>query len=175
MANSAFSKAQIATPVTHENGGLEADVSAYSGLVKISGGVTSQAVANTDYAPPASPTFTGVLTYVQAEAEQIDLGNLGTSETIDWNTARVFTGTLDQASCTFTFTNATAGKTIRLRLTGSASTSSITLPGTVTYFPNAASAAPAVPGDGEVLSMEIYCTGTGTYDVTVAATYAAYS
>jgi hypothetical protein len=34
----------------HERGGLEADVSAYSGLLKISGGATSQAVANTDYA-----------------------------------------------------------------------------------------------------------------------------
>lgn len=33
----------------HENGGLEADVSAYAGLVKISGGATSQAVAGTDY------------------------------------------------------------------------------------------------------------------------------
>jgi hypothetical protein len=30
-----------ALPVTHENGGLEADVSAYDGLVKISGGATS--------------------------------------------------------------------------------------------------------------------------------------
>lgn len=49
MANSAFTKAQISTPVTHENGGLEADVSSYSGLVKISGGSTSQAVSDTDY------------------------------------------------------------------------------------------------------------------------------
>lgn len=36
--------------LTHERGGLEADVSAYSGLVKISGGATSQAVGGTDYA-----------------------------------------------------------------------------------------------------------------------------
>lgn len=35
--------------LAHERGGLEADVSAYSGLVKISGGSTSQAVADTDY------------------------------------------------------------------------------------------------------------------------------
>lgn len=35
--------------LAHERGGLEADVSAYAGLVKISGGATSQAVAGTDY------------------------------------------------------------------------------------------------------------------------------
>ena len=35
--------------LAHERGGLEADVSAYSGLLKISGGATSQAVADTDY------------------------------------------------------------------------------------------------------------------------------
>lgn len=35
--------------LAHERGGLEADVSAYSGLIKISGGATSQAVAGTDY------------------------------------------------------------------------------------------------------------------------------
>ena len=36
--------------LTHERGGLEADVSAYNGLLKISGGATSQAVGGTDYA-----------------------------------------------------------------------------------------------------------------------------
>ena len=35
--------------LSHEKGGLEADVSAYNGLIKISGGTTSQAVAGTDY------------------------------------------------------------------------------------------------------------------------------
>ena len=35
--------------LAHERGGLEADVSAYSGLIKISGGATAQAVADTDY------------------------------------------------------------------------------------------------------------------------------
>lgn len=42
--------------LTHERGGLEADVSAYSGLVKISGGTTSQATPGTDYALPAQFT-----------------------------------------------------------------------------------------------------------------------
>jgi len=38
--------------IEHERGGLEANVSAYDGLVKISGGSTSQAVAGTDYLAP---------------------------------------------------------------------------------------------------------------------------
>lgn len=40
--------------LVHERGGLEADVSAYSGLLKISGGATSQAVSGTDYCPATS-------------------------------------------------------------------------------------------------------------------------
>ena len=39
--------------VAHERGGLEADVSAYSGLIKIAAGSTSQAVAETDYVTPS--------------------------------------------------------------------------------------------------------------------------
>ena len=45
--------------LVHERGGLEADVSAYSGLVKITGGATSQATAGTDYVTPTgSETLT---------------------------------------------------------------------------------------------------------------------
>jgi hypothetical protein len=36
--------------LAHERGGLEADVSAYNGLLKVSGGTTSVAIAGTDYA-----------------------------------------------------------------------------------------------------------------------------
>lgn len=38
--------------LAHERGGLEADVSAFNGLVKISGGATSQAVEGTDHYQP---------------------------------------------------------------------------------------------------------------------------
>lgn len=47
----------ISGTLLHERGGLEADVSAYDGLVKISGGATSQAVPGTDFAA-ASHTHT---------------------------------------------------------------------------------------------------------------------
>lgn len=58
----------------HERGGLEADVSAYSGLVKISGGSTSQAVAGTDYANAshnhaASDINSGTLTHERGGLE----------------------------------------------------------------------------------------------------------
>ena len=131
-------------------------------------------------APTASPTFTGTTTiprldYNQAIAEYSNIGNLGTSETLDWSTARVFTGTLDQSSCTFTFSNVVVGDIKRIRLTGSASTSSITLPGTITWMDNNNGSAPAVPGDGEVLSITIESTGSGTYDASATGNYAVYS
>ena len=40
--------------LAHEDGGLEADVSAYDGILKISGGSTSAAVAGTDFYAPGS-------------------------------------------------------------------------------------------------------------------------
>lgn len=39
-------QSELTLPLTHENGGLEADVSAYAGLLKISGGVTSAITDN---------------------------------------------------------------------------------------------------------------------------------
>lgn len=58
----------------HERGGLEADVSAYSGLVKISGGATSQAVENTDYAAAthASRHLTGGADEIDGDKLDID-------------------------------------------------------------------------------------------------------
>ena len=71
--------------VVHERGGLEADVSAYSGLVKISGGATSQAVAGTDYAAAshnhnASDINAGTLAHerggVEADISAVAIGDI---------------------------------------------------------------------------------------------------
>ena len=51
----------------HERGGLEADISAYAGLIKITGGTTSQAVAGTDYA-----AATHASRHERAGADEID-------------------------------------------------------------------------------------------------------
>lgn len=70
--------------LTHERGGLEADVSAYSGLVKISGGTTSQAVADTDYQSVlAEGAFADgdktKLDGIEASADVTDAVNVGSS------------------------------------------------------------------------------------------------
>ena len=46
LTNKTIGTGQLSGTVTHENGGLEADVSAYSGLVKISAGSTSAVTDN---------------------------------------------------------------------------------------------------------------------------------
>lgn len=60
--------------LAHERGGLEADVSAYNGLLKISGGATSQAVANTDFAGAthASRHTTGQADEIDGDELDID-------------------------------------------------------------------------------------------------------
>lgn len=60
--------------VAHERGGLEADVSAYSGLLKISAGSTSQAVAGTDYITPSGSESLSNKTL--GNTNSIDLGAL---------------------------------------------------------------------------------------------------
>ena len=64
--------------LVHERGGLEADVSAYDGLVKISGGATSQAVPGTDFAA-ASHTHTRsqITGLANSDSPQFAAVNLG--------------------------------------------------------------------------------------------------
>jgi hypothetical protein len=71
----------------HERGGLELDVSAYSGILKISGGTTSQAVAGTDFDGPGANRAVG-------DGESINLGTpaLGTDHTVSGVTASLVAG-----------------------------------------------------------------------------------
>ncbi|MHC4885327.1 MAG: hypothetical protein ACYTGH_09610, partial [Planctomycetota bacterium] len=64
--------------LAHERGGLEADVSAYAGLIKISGGATSQAVSNTDYAAAAHAAR-----HIDGGADAIDGDKVEMSLTLD--------------------------------------------------------------------------------------------
>jgi len=69
--------------LVHERGGLEADVSAYGGLVKISGGVTSQAVSGTDYAAPGTerrPSFDNPPSSPHAYNDEFDSTTLDTGK-----------------------------------------------------------------------------------------------
>ena len=76
--------------LAHERGGLEADVSAYSGLLKISGGSTSQAVANTDYA-----AATHASRHLSGGADSIKLDDLATpDDNTDLNATTTYHGLL---------------------------------------------------------------------------------
>ena len=65
--------------LAHERGGLEADVSAYNGLLKISGGTTAQAVPGTDYAAAthihAQAQITGLTSADSPHFAAINLGH----------------------------------------------------------------------------------------------------
>lgn len=118
--------AKITGTVAHEQGGLEADVSAYSGLVKITGGATSAvtapagAIVGTTDAQTLSnktigaATISGTIAAADNNFERVELkdyaitfsaiGNTGSTQTFDLETANAFSATLDQASA-FTFSN----------------------------------------------------------------------
>lgn len=88
--------------LAHEQGGLEADVSAYSGLVKIAGGATSVATSGTDYLIPreVQNTLTAGATQTQGQAA-ITPATSGTNEIVARYTTVATTGdvaTLPSAS-----------------------------------------------------------------------------
>lgn len=73
--------------LVHERGGLEADISAYSGLIKIAAGVTSNAVSGTDYAAVshnhnASDVNAGTLAHerggIEADISAVAIGDIPT-------------------------------------------------------------------------------------------------
>jgi len=83
---------------------------------------------DTLYATLASPTFTGVMTYERAESPTTNLGNLGTTETINFNTATHFRGTLDD-DVTITISNVSNGQTGRISLYYSGAQRTVTFSG----------------------------------------------
>jgi hypothetical protein len=135
-------------------------------------GVTSNVQTQLDLkAPLASPNFTGVVTYGNAIGSENNVGNLGSTETLNWDT-RDHTGTLD-ANVTFTFSNAVDNKAIDVVLLYSGAQRTITYP-TVTWLNNTdGTTAPVTPSNaGETLFVSfkqingvIYASPTGNYAV----------
>ena len=115
-----------------------------------------------------TPTITSPILTVSA------LGNLGTSEAIDWSTASHFSGTVDQSTLTITHSNEVSGKGITLYLTGSASSASITFSNVDVWLDNSDGSAPAVPGDGETLIVTMQFIGSTCY-ASATGNYAVYA
>lgn len=130
-------------------------------------------------APLAGPTFTGTTTadlfvYDAARGKVTAGGNLGATETINFNDETNYTGTLD-SNITFTFSNATSGDDVTLFLSydGTAQRT-ITWP-TITWLDNNTGAAPTTPAaSGNVLVVTVRYIGT-TYYGSATGNYAVYS
>lgn len=127
----------------------------------------------------ASPTFTGttatdLITYDAARGKVTAGGNLGATETINFNDETNYTGTLD-SNITFTFSNATSGDEVTLFLSydGTAQRT-ITWP-SVTWLDNNNGSAPTTPAaSGNVLVVTVRYIGT-TYYASATGNYAVYS
>ena len=152
-------------------------VTATTAEINFVDGVTSNVQTQIDAkAPIAGATLTGTTTvdridYDRAVGGVTALGNLGTSEAIDWSTHTHHTGNLDN-NITFTNSNSVTGQSITLYLTYSGAERVITW-ATTTWLDNASGAAPAEPtGAGHVLVVTfqniggtIYGSATGNYAV----------
>jgi len=112
-----------------------------------------------------------LITYDAARGKVTAGGNLGATETINFNDETNYTGTLD-SNITFTFANATSGDDVTLYLSYSGAQRTITWP-TITWLDNNNGSAPATPSaSGHVLVVTVryigsvyYASATGNYSV----------
>jgi len=126
---------------------VSAPVATYPSLTELAyvKGVTSAVQTQLNAkAPTASPTFTGILDYVQADGNEVTLGNLGATEAIDWATGVYFTGAIDQ-DVAITFTNEASGRGITLDLVGDGTQETITWTDVDVWLDGDSGAAPAAP------------------------------
>jgi hypothetical protein len=105
------------------------------------------------------------------------IGNLGTSQALNLSDYGGFVGTLDQSSCTLAFTTVAGNNnaTYNIALTGTASTAGITWPSGVVWFDNNDGSAPAVPGDGEILSVTLVQISPTVWHASATGNYQVYS
>lgn len=119
-------------------------------------------------------TSVGRFDYTYAEGTVSALGNLGTTETLDWSTLTFFTATLD-SNVTISHSNETSGQKITgiFAYDGSAQRT-ITWSGVDTWLDSIDGSAPTTPsGSGEVLVVTMIYIGTTCY-ATATGNYAVY-
>lgn len=175
--NFAFDASTTGNPVVMEAQGTDTNVS-----INLVPKGTGEAQVNgqriLDETDLASPTLTGTTTtdlfvYDAARGKVTAGGNLGTTETINFNDETNYTGNLDN-DITFTFSNATSGDEVTLYLTYSGAQRTITWP-SVTWLDNNNGSAPTTPsGAGEVLVVTVRYIGS-TFYASATGNYAVYS
>lgn len=125
------------------------------------------------YGSGDSPTF-GVITYTQATATPVNLGNLGATETIDFAAGHEQYGTLD-SNVNITHSNEVSGRTVNLYLAydGTAQRT-ITWSAVDKWLDGNNGSAPATPSaSGDVLVVTLKFIGTTCY-ASATGNYAVY-
>jgi len=115
-------------------------------------------------APTASPPFTGTVSVsgFVFRGEETNLGNVGSSETIDFSTNSAFKLVLNSSTCEITFANPTGGCSYVLHFLASGGTRTITWTDSITWL-NPSAASPADLGDANTLLVNIYYDGTNYF------------
>jgi hypothetical protein len=108
------------------------------------------------YAPKATPSFTGAMTYEAAKAAFSDAGNMGASETFDFATKTNFKGTLD-ADCAITVSNLANGQRGQINLRYSGAQRTLTWTGVGAWLTDEPTSGPA---SGKILVVSLSYDGT---------------
>ena len=116
-----------------------------------------------------------LITYDSARGKVTAGGNLGATETINFNDETTYLGNLD-SNITFTFANASAGDDVTLILTYSGAQRTITWPAGITWYDNNDGSEPTTPSaSGHELAVTVRCTAASTYKATATGNYPVYS
>lgn len=127
-------------------------------------------------APLASPTLTGTVTVTtlvkgtyHLEPTEVDDGNSGTADTIDWGAGSAHRSTLT-GNVTYTFSNPQTGGAYVFKVLTGAGTFTTTWPGTVIWLNPTNAGPPADPAGSNTVLVNFYYDGTN-YWGSYASTY----